>query len=284
MTEQTSEPNEKKPKTPKHRSPNYPYVGLEESLEKAAEIQKAGGIHAVGFKTLMEIWDYKTGTTSSVIAALKSFGLVEVSGNGDTRQVKLTETARKILADHSEATTLKKQAAVSAPLYRRLWQKFGPDLPTNDKVMGEYLEFEEHFNPASVAGVIADFRSTITYANLSESDKITDTDGEGGEENQSEPPANKGSQSNGGFGTSRNPGGVKPPVLKDGIMYSITIDVLENGQINVVTAGDLNEKTFALVSEIFGLKAKHENKTDPQTASNTKYSPNDDRYYEETEQ
>lgn len=41
-------------------------------------------------------------------------------------------------------------------------------------------------------------------------------------------------------------------------MFNITIDVLENGQINVSNGGTLTAKTFAILGEVFKLKEQHE--------------------------
>ncbi len=159
-------------KVKKHRSPNYPYVGLKEALEKTESIRKIGGIHPVGLTSAMSEWSYKEGTTNSVLAALKAFGLVDVTGEGKQRQLKVTEVARKILVDHSEKADLLKKAALNPTLYAELWKQFGPDLPPSDKPISEYLIFTRHFNEKVVSNVIKDFKDTISFANLSQSDKI----------------------------------------------------------------------------------------------------------------
>lgn len=169
-----------KSKTPKHRSPNYPYLGLKEALTKTELLRQTGGVHPVGLNSVMSAWGLKgEGTTSSVIAALKAFGLISVSGEGKHRQVVVSEAARKILIDHSDKSELLKKAALSPTLYAELWKRFGPELPPTDKPISEYMIFDRHFNERVVDAVIADFKATISFANLSESDKLEDnSDGE----------------------------------------------------------------------------------------------------------
>lgn len=261
MTEEqktTEKPSNKGSK--KHRSPNYPYLGLKDALAKTELLRQTGGVHAVGLNSAMSAWGLKgEGTTSSVIAALKAFGLVSVSGEGKHRQMTVSEVARKILIDHSEKSELLKKAALSPTLYKELWKKFGPDLPPTDKPISEYLIFERQFNEKVVDAVIADFKATITFANLTESDKLVDAGEESGiDENQSGPPILQSGANAGGTV------GKKTPAPKDGVMYSINLELLENGRINVVTSdGSLTSSTLKLLTEVFELKDKYEKVSQP---------------------
>lgn len=111
-------------------------------------------------------------------------------------------------------------------------------------------------------GVIKDFRDTIAFASLSASDTIDanggETDGVGGEDARRNNQENTGGQPKGGGSTEDN----KPPVLGKGVMFNITIDVLEDGHINVSNGGTLTAETFAILGEVFKLKEKHEKKPD----------------------
>jgi len=237
---------------PRHRSPNYPYIGLKDALEKAGKILDAGGIHPVGFAAAMSAWNYKSGSANSAIAALRSFKLIDVTGEGDKRQIKVTDDARKILSDHSEKAELLKKVALGPTLYKELWDKYNGELPPSNKVISEYLVFTRHFNPAVVDAVIKDFRDTIAFANLSTSDII---ENDGGEPNEvDDPPAN---ENKGGDSGSGKGGTNKPPALGKGIMFNITIDVLEDGQINVTNGGTLTSETFAILGDVFKLKEKY---------------------------
>lgn len=259
----------------KHRSPNYPYIGLQEALTRAQQIQNEGGIHSVPFRAAMEAWGYKAGTTSSVIAALKSFGLVDISGEGEQRHIRVSERCRKILADHSDTPDLLIEAALSPALYRDLWEFFSGTLPPSDKLISEHLTFTLGFNPGVVDSVIKDFRATIAFARMdklnhyrlnAEGANIEIRGGEASlltgrnitaevpEENlvsvKDDPPPRKTS---------------KPGI---GVMFNITIDVLEDGQINVTNGGTLTSETFSILSDVFKLKEKHE-KEPPQPNGGT---------------
>lgn len=246
-------------KKKKLRSPNYPYFGLEEAVTKSQLLLEHGGLHEIPFNSAMAAWNYKAGTTHSAIAALKAFGLINVNGEGDKRKVQLTEVARKILKDdHPEKPVLLKQSALMPSIYQDLWTKFNGTLPPSDSLIDNYLEFDKKFNPEVVKGLIKDFRATIAYAKLTEGGKINP-------ENKDE--LEPSSQNLDGNSSSRkgDPTGGSPtlPKLSEGVMYSITIDVLNDGQIKIETAGGLNSKTMALLTDIFVLKEKHESKPLP---------------------
>ncbi|MBK8464687.1 MAG: hypothetical protein IPL32_02565 [Chloracidobacterium sp.] len=247
-----------KPK--KHRSPNYPYIGLPDALEKAEAIRLAAGTNPLGLASAMHAWDYKEGSANSAIAALKAFGLLDVAGNGKQRQIKLTEVARKILADHSEKPDLLKKAALSPSLYKEVWERYNGSLPSLDKVISEYLVFERNFNPSVVDSFIKDFRATIAYANLSASDKIELEDGGELPEFEDESPDDEVNDS----GSKIR----KAMTLPKGIMFKASVEMNEGGHLNVVFAGEASRQTMALLNEIYQLCDKY----DPQPEN-----PNIDR-------
>lgn len=163
------------PKGPKkHRSPNYPYTGLEDAIEKTRKIQEHGAKFFVPFSVAMEAWGYKAGTTHSMIAALKAYGLIDLQGEGDKKQIKVSDNGTKILDnDYSGRGGLIKDAALKPTLHRELWDKWDGELPPSNKVITEYLKYEKHFNPTAVDGFVGQFRDVIAFAKLTASDRIS---------------------------------------------------------------------------------------------------------------
>ena len=88
--------------------------------------------------------------------------------------------------------------------------------------------------------------------------KLTDSDTIKPEnKNETVPPNTDGDGSSEEVGSTG--GKFAPPLkLSEGVMYSITIEVLNDGQINIETAGGLNNKTMALLTDVFTIKEKHE--------------------------
>lgn len=174
MAEETNnQTNATKMKTPKHRSPNYPVIGLEKAVERTTTLYEQGKLHPIPFLTACQMWNYSASSGSQNLAALKAFGLIEVTGEKDARQLKVTENARKIIMNHPDRSALLTEAVLSPALYYQLWIKYQPDLPV-DSVIRNYLVFDLNFNENAVDDFIKDFKASIAYANLNSSDKIED--------------------------------------------------------------------------------------------------------------
>lgn len=156
-------------KPPKHRSPNYPAIGLEEALSRAKTLQEQGGAkHHIPLSVAFDLWKYKSGAGNQVAAALKAFGLAVIQGKTDKREIKLTEHARRILLDADNKAQLLQVAAMHPSLHAELWRKYDGELPQSDAVIKNYLVVEREFNPSFVDKFISQFRSTIAFAGLSE--------------------------------------------------------------------------------------------------------------------
>lgn len=155
------------------RSPNYPAIGLEMALERAQTIQAQAGNHFIPVTVAHTLWDYKKGVGDQTVAALKAFGLVEVQGEKEKRQIRLTDGARRMLGNAPDRSQLLKAAALKPDLHKDLWEKYAGGLPA-DLIIRNYLLWERspRFNEDSVDGFISQFRSTIAFANLSISDKL----------------------------------------------------------------------------------------------------------------
>lgn len=163
---------------PRHRSPNYPFINLEKAIERTRQIYEADRRHDVPIKVVNEKrWEYKPGSSQGdqTLAALRAFGLVEITGAGDKRMVRISERAYRILAGATDAAERIKDAALSPTLHGELWQKYGTEgLPSSD-VIRNYLLFEREagrFNEDVVDAFIDRFKETISFANLDSSDKI----------------------------------------------------------------------------------------------------------------
>lgn len=176
MAEETNNANATKMKKPMHRSPNYPVIGLEKAVERVTTLYEQGKLHPIPITTVYQMWNYSPSTGSQNVAALKAFGLIDVSGEKDARQIRVTENARKVIMNHPDRTAILKEMVLNPSLYNEVWSKYHGDLPV-DSVIRNYLVFERNFNENAVDDFIREFRASIAYANLNSFDKIeTDTE------------------------------------------------------------------------------------------------------------
>ena len=153
------------------RSPSYPYLDLQSALEKAAVLWHAEGRHAASISVVMQHWGYKeeSSTGYSCVAALKKFGLVDHDGMGETRQMKLSGLALRILLDDDpqsdERRAALREAALGPRIHAELWERYGIDLPS-DQSLKRFLVLERSFNEASVDELLAEYKGTMAFAGL----------------------------------------------------------------------------------------------------------------------
>ncbi len=153
------------------RSPSYPYLDLQGALEKAAVLWHAEGRHAASISVIMQHWGYKeeSSTGYSCVAALKKFGLVDHEGMGETRQMKLSGLALRILLDDNpqsdERRAALREAALGPRIHGELWERYGVDLPS-DQSLKRFLVLERSFNEASVDELLAEYKQTMAFAGL----------------------------------------------------------------------------------------------------------------------
>ena len=109
--EQQAQQKAAKPKLPKHRSPNYPLIGLEKALERARTIQDQARNHFAPINVVYQLWKYKTGLGDQTLAALKAFGLVEIKGEKDAALKTLGPT-EKTCEEPKQIGEILKQASI----------------------------------------------------------------------------------------------------------------------------------------------------------------------------
>ena len=159
------------------RSPAYPAIALGEAVERATEFRQYAGKSSVTASLVLEHWGYKgaSGIGMKIIAALGYYGLIDDEGTGERRKVRLTDRALRILLDHEESTARIEalvDAALSPKLYLEMWQEWEEELPPDEEIRS-HLIFEKRFNEAVISGVIADYKATLSYVGLRDSDIVS---------------------------------------------------------------------------------------------------------------
>src|SRR5258708_23151736 len=161
------------------RSPAYPFVNLETAIAKAKQFYDKEQRNAANVGVAVTHWGYGSDSSNGAqtIAALTSFGLLQDEGIGDKRKVRLTQNALRILLDarpeSKERAELIRQAALGPKIHQELWKKWGTNLPSDATLRHTLLlEWPTPFNENAVDYFIKEYRSTILYAKLLESDKV----------------------------------------------------------------------------------------------------------------
>ena len=156
-------------KKPRHRSPNYPTVGLREAVTRVRKLYEADGkAGAPAELAAVHIGFAKPhGQAMSVLAALKKFGLVsEINGRWAPSQ-RAIEILNLPEADERRQRALQ-EAALSPEIYRQLAEAHRETgWPKNDVLESELVTYR-NFNPNSVEAFVKDLKDSLEFSGLSD--------------------------------------------------------------------------------------------------------------------
>ena len=171
MANAASEPVEEKKRPKQGRSPAYPGLNIKDALAKAKALNDAEGQYAAPMPSAFAAWGYgsKSSGGRETRAALKYYGLITVEGDNETGKVKLTEKALRVLLDEredqSEKQALIREFALTPAIHKELFNEF-PNGLKSDPTVAHYLVFEQGYNKAAAAELVAEFKATADYAGL----------------------------------------------------------------------------------------------------------------------
>jgi hypothetical protein len=166
-------------KSPRDRSPSFPFIPLQSAVERLTAFETTFGRHPVPVEKAGPAWGWKEKSSQAdqTLAALRSFGLIEYQKINGRRQVVLTEEARKYL--RAQQDTVKKQvlkqSALRPKIVRQFWTSWGPDRPS-DPIAIDQLTLENGFSDAGAKNFLRVYDATISFAGLSDSDKVMPPD------------------------------------------------------------------------------------------------------------
>lgn len=153
------------------RSPAYPTLSVWKAIEKAALLYEREGEYAAPVSQATAAWGYsaKSSGARQLLATLRYYGLVDVTGDGDARKVKISETARRILLDKREDETEKRRlirkVALTPAIHRTLYENYKAGLASDGSVT-HFLTFDHAYNPSAAAELLAEFKETAAFAGL----------------------------------------------------------------------------------------------------------------------
>jgi hypothetical protein len=167
------------------RSPEHPFINLEAALKRAKQFYAVEARNAASLNVAMKHWDYEPKSSGGLqtAATLISFGLLKDEGTGTKRKLQLSQLAIRILLDarpdSAERAALVKQVALTPKIHKQLWTKWGASLPSDAQIRHTLLtDWEPPFNDNSVDGFIKEYKDTINFAKLTESDQVSLKNGE----------------------------------------------------------------------------------------------------------
>lgn len=170
MAEEQKSPGTDGQRSSSARSIAYPFIPLEEALDKVRQFWDSERRNAAPITVAAKHWGYgeKSSGGRQTVSAMLQYGLMTDEGASESRAVKLSERGIDLVilpADDPKRLSLLQAAARSPRIYAELLSKW-PELPS-DSTIKYFMLKEKNFNPNYVDGFIKDFRQTISFAKIS---------------------------------------------------------------------------------------------------------------------
>lgn len=161
------------------RSPAYPFMSVQKAIDQAYALHLQEGEYAAPLSSAVGAWGYgaKSSGGRQTLATMKYYGLIDVSGEGDGRKVKVSDIARRILLDQREDDTEKRQlirrVALTPAAHKALYEAY-PNGLASDGSVHHFLVFDQGFKPDAATDLLAEFKETASYIGLYEPQKTVD--------------------------------------------------------------------------------------------------------------
>lgn len=161
------------------RSPSYPYIPVQKAIEQVRALHEKEGDYAAPLPSAVAAWGYspKSSGGRQTLATLRYYGLIDVTGDGDARKIKVSDIARRILLDQREDDTEKKKlirsVALSPSAHKALYEQY-PNGLASDASVEHFLIFERQFNADAAKELLAEFKVTASQVGLYEPDRGVD--------------------------------------------------------------------------------------------------------------
>ena len=156
--------NDKKKRKSRKRSPGYPMLGLEESIQRAKILWDKDKNNPIPLEVAYKHLGYGFvgGYGGRVLAAMKHFDLIS-----EKQDIILLTSNAVDLAIHQPSDEkyieIVKELALKPVIYDKLFNEYKGNLPS-DATLKIKLIKDYGFNPDKVDGFLTDFRKTIEFA------------------------------------------------------------------------------------------------------------------------
>jgi hypothetical protein len=168
-------------KAKKDRSPSFPFIPLGLAVQRLEAFDKHFGRHATPANRVGLAWGMKEKSSQAdqTLAALRSFGLVTYNGSGSAREVTVSDEGRTYLRAQQESIkeASLKQAALRPKVLRKFWALWGKDRPVNAVAL-DTLILHNAFSDSGARDFLEVYDETVSFAKLSNDDKVLDVEGD----------------------------------------------------------------------------------------------------------
>lgn len=152
------------------RSPAYPSFPVQKALEQVKALYDQEKEYAAPFASALKAWGYgaKSSGGRQSLATIKYYGLIDITGEGDSRRIKVSDIALKILRDPREDETEKRQlirrVALTPAAHKLLLDEYPNGLASDGSV--QYFLQESGFNGSAAKELLEEFKQTASFVGL----------------------------------------------------------------------------------------------------------------------
>lgn len=175
--------NAKRKQARPEKGQRFPYIPLSRAIEKAKELYTLANVHDVAVKIAVKHWGFSEKSSGGMltVSALKTFGLIDDIGSSETRKIKLSAIALKIIKDPREISperdSLIKQCALLPSIHQEILGKYD-GIPPSDEVFKTYLLLDKGMQEEAANAFAKEFTNTMSFAKISDSGTIPEMDRE----------------------------------------------------------------------------------------------------------
>ena len=158
----------------RYRSRKFPIFNLEDALLRIQVLIDKEGFNPTPTSVAVRHWNFSPTSSAGMrlVSSLIQFGLLDETGQGQSRRLNPSNLAIKIL-QHPEVKERENsiaEAALNPVLFREYWEKYGHSLPSDENLHWDLTgggELQKRkLSSKAVKSFITSFRTTLEYAKL----------------------------------------------------------------------------------------------------------------------
>jgi hypothetical protein len=176
MSEAARPQSQAESKSPRDRSPSYPCIPLGTAIERLVAFDAYFKRHTAPVDKAGLAWEMKerSSQAAQILAALRSFGLIDYQRNGEITEAAISEDGRTYLRAQQESIKQEvlKCAALRPKEIEKFWRVWDADRPP-DPICLDELILKNSFSDRGAHAFLKVYDATIAYARLCDSDKVS---------------------------------------------------------------------------------------------------------------
>ncbi len=153
------------------RSPAFPYLSLQEAVARTQDLYAHYTQHPARMKNIAPVWGFSPGSSSLLrnVAAVKSYGLIEVSGTGEDRRISISKLGNRLVNDKRPGVREDaiREAFTSCEILNYFFGKWGAKRPPTDECISE-LTIDMGFTSDAARKFISVYDESVSFANVQE--------------------------------------------------------------------------------------------------------------------